>query len=117
MQLSPYLGERMRATRFLKRSVFMRELLPQDRKLEIDQLTREEAVNAARFLAGVVGGAHARQLDPAACKEWHRALARNRSKRLSAPSWLWSGVVELTVSHAATCLEHCRKCARAADGL
>ena len=46
--LAPYLGERMVAARLLDRSVFVRELLPQDLKLEIDQLTREEAMKAAR---------------------------------------------------------------------
>jgi uncharacterized protein (DUF2252 family) len=53
--LSPHLGERMMAARLMERSVFLRELLPQDLKLEIDQLTREEAMKAARFLALVVG--------------------------------------------------------------
>ena len=41
----------------------LRELLPQDLKLEMDQLTREEAIGAARFLASVVGAAHAQQMD------------------------------------------------------
>src|ERR1700720_2995662 len=49
--LSPALGERMLAARFLDRGVFMRELLPQDLKLEVDQISREEAVKAARYLA------------------------------------------------------------------
>jgi uncharacterized protein (DUF2252 family) len=56
--LSPSLGERMLATQFLGRSVFLRELLPQDLKLEIDRLTREEAMKVARYLAGVVGEPH-----------------------------------------------------------
>ena len=34
--LSPFLGERMVATRLLDKSVFLRELLPQDLKLDID---------------------------------------------------------------------------------
>ena len=63
--LSPHLGERMAAERLLERSVFIRELLPQDLKLEIDQLTRADAMKAAHFLAAVVGKAHARQMDPA----------------------------------------------------
>jgi uncharacterized protein (DUF2252 family) len=68
--LSPYLGERMAAEHLLDRSVFVRELLPQDLKLEIDRLTREEAMKAARFLASVVGKAHARQLDPPTRRKW-----------------------------------------------
>jgi uncharacterized protein (DUF2252 family) len=113
-QLSPYLGERMRAARFLTRSVFVRELLPQDLKLEIDQLTCAEAVHAARYLAAVVGAAHARQLDAATRKGWQRTLAHNPSKSLHAPTWLWSSVVELMGSHEAAYLEHCRKYARTA---
>jgi len=73
-------------------------------------------VRGARFLAGGVGAAHTRQLYTAVCTEWRRALSRSRSKRLSAPSWLWSSVVELMVSHEAAYLEHCCKYARAADG-
>jgi len=107
--LSPFIGERMRAASFLDRSVFVRELLPQDLKLEIDRLTRDEAAKAARFLAIVVGRAHARQMDASTRKSWQRDLRRNRSKNLDAPSWLWSSVVELLVSHEGGYLEHCRK--------
>jgi uncharacterized protein (DUF2252 family) len=57
--LSPFLGERMLAARFLDRSVVIRELLPQDLKLEMDRLTQEEAVAAAHLLAAVVGKARA----------------------------------------------------------
>jgi uncharacterized protein (DUF2252 family) len=114
LQLSPYLGERMRPARLLNRSVFLRELLPQDLKLEIDQLTRAEAVGAARFLAGVVGTAHARQMDAPTRKQWRNTLARNRSRKLDAPSWLWSSVVALMVSHEASYLEHCRQYATTA---
>jgi uncharacterized protein (DUF2252 family) len=112
-QLSPYLGERMMATRFLNRSVFLRELLPQDLKLEIDQLTRDEAVAAARYLAAVIGTAHARQLEATARARWRHTLDRNRSRRLDAPSWLWSSVIDLMMSHEAAYLEHCRRYALA----
>ncbi len=47
-KLSPFLGERMLATRFTDRAVVIRELLPQDLKLEMDRLTCDEAVQAAR---------------------------------------------------------------------
>jgi uncharacterized protein (DUF2252 family) len=107
--LAPFLGERMLAERLLDRSVFMRELMPQDLKIEIDQLTRDEAVRVARFLATVVGKAHARQMDEATRAEWSRELNRNRSKTLHAPSWLWSSIVELVASHEAAYLEHCRR--------
>jgi uncharacterized protein (DUF2252 family) len=80
--LSPALGGRMMAAKLLDRSVFLRELMPQDLKLEIDQLTRDEAVGAARYLAGVVGKAHARQMDAATRREFRRSLRARRSKRL-----------------------------------
>src|ERR1700722_7356601 len=107
--LAPSLGKRMLPARFLDRSVFLRELLPQDLQLEIEHLTRDEAMKAARFLAMVVGKAHARQMDVATRKSWQEALSRHRSKTLDAPSWLWSSIVELLVSHEGEYLEHCRK--------
>jgi uncharacterized protein (DUF2252 family) len=47
--LSP-LGDRMIAGKLLGRSEVIRELMPQDLKLEFDQLTREEAVTSASIL-------------------------------------------------------------------
>jgi len=106
-RLSPFLGERMIAARFLGRSVVVRELLPQDLKLEMDQLTRKEATAAARFLAAVVGRAHARQMKPAVRDTWSEMI-RRESKDLAAPSWLWSSVVELIAAHEIAYLDHCR---------
>jgi uncharacterized protein (DUF2252 family) len=113
--LAPHLGERMLATRLLGRSVFLRELLPQDLKLEIERLTREEAMRTARYLASVVAGAHGRQMDSATRRAWQKELQRNRSKSLDAPSWLWSSVVSLVASHEAAYLEHCRRYAAAGN--
>ena len=107
--LSPALGERMIAARLLDKPVFLRELLPQDLKLEIPQLTREEAMRAARYLAIIVGEAHARQMDHSTRKEWRTLLARDHFSGLDAPSWLWSSIVELVANHEAAYLEHCRK--------
>ena len=112
-KLSPFLGERMLATKMLRKSVVMRELMPQDLKLEMEQLTREQAVAAARYLAGVVGKAHARQMDAAARKGWAAELGRNQSRTLDAPGWMWRSVVELIASHETAYLEHCRRYATA----
>lgn len=109
LHLSPHLGKRMTAGKVDGRSVFIRELLPQDLKIEIERLTVEEAMKAASFMAGVVGKAHARQLDAAARKAWMQELERHRSKSLDAPSWLWSSVVALIGRHEVAYLEHCRK--------
>ena len=103
----------MLATKFLSRSVVLRELMPQDLKLEIDRLTREEAVAAASYLASIVGKAHARQMDAATRKRWMVELNRNRSKSLDAPGWMWRSVVELIANHETAYLEHCRQYAMA----
>jgi len=107
--LSPALGDRVLAATFLDRSVFMRELLPEDLKLEVDKISREEAMKAARYLAMVLGKAHARQMNPATRTQWRDELGRNRSADLDAPNWLWSSIVELVASHQAAYLEHCRR--------
>jgi uncharacterized protein (DUF2252 family) len=107
--LSPFLGGRMVAAHMLGISVFVRELLPQDLKLELESLTRDEAVEVAEFLAHVVGRGHARQMDAAERRTWLAELGRSRSKSLDAPSWLWNSVVELVSLHEAAYLEHCRR--------
>jgi uncharacterized protein (DUF2252 family) len=107
--LSPALGDRMLAATFLERAVFMRELLPEDLKLEVDKISREEATKAARYLAMVVGKAHARQMNAATRTEWRDELRRNRPANFDAPNWLWSSIVELVATHEAAYLEHCRR--------
>lgn len=109
MHLAPYLGQRMRAGRMLDRSVFVRELLPQDLKLELDALEPDEAVTVSGFLAGVVGRAHGRQMSAQDRTAWSRTMAEGRSKTLDAPSWLWRSVVDLMGSHEAAYLDHCRQ--------
>jgi uncharacterized protein (DUF2252 family) len=116
LHLSPHLGKRMVAGRIEDRSVFVRELLPQDLKIEIERLTVADAMKAASFLAGVVGKAHARQMNQATRKSWTRELERHRSKTLDAPSWLWSSVVALIGRHEVAYLEHCRRYANQAAG-
>jgi uncharacterized protein (DUF2252 family) len=108
-KLSPFLGERMIATRFLDRDVFVRELMPQDLKLELDQLTRDQAVAAARYLATVVGKAHGRQMNSEIRRNWKEELSRRQAKDLNAPSWLWASVVDLVANHESAYLEHCRE--------
>ena len=111
--LSPYLGNRMLSATLLRRPVVVRELMPQDLKLEIDSLTSEQAVGAARFLAAVVGKAHGRQMTAVQRKSWVAELNRNRSKSLDAPNWLWSSLLQLVSEHEAAYLEHCRRYALA----
>lgn len=107
--LTPALGERMLPARLMEKSVFVRELMPQDLKVDIEQLSHDEAMNAARYLAWVVGKAHARQMSGADRRRWCKEMNRNHSKRLDAPSWLWDSVVALVSIHEAEYLEHCRR--------
>ncbi len=107
--LSPHLGDRMLAAELMGRPVFLRELLPQDLKLEIEQLTRDEATEVAAFLGGVVGKAHARQMDGPTALKWRAELNKGRSKTLDAPGWLWNSIVDLVASHEAGYLNHCRR--------
>lgn len=107
--LSPYLGERMRGTQLSDRPVWLRELRPQDLKVELEGMTSPEATKAARYLASVVGAAHARQMGTATRAEWRGDLERGRTASLDAPSWLWTSVVDLLVGHEASYLEHCRR--------
>lgn len=112
-QLSPGLGNRMLAVRLLEHSFFIRELLPQDLKLELDQLDPRQAMEAAGYLARVVGQAHARQMDLEDRLAWMTDLQRNRTRTLDAPSWLWSSVVQLVGDHEMGYLAHCRRYALA----
>ena len=93
----------------LDKSVFVRELLPQDLKLEIETLSRTEAISVAEYLAHVVGRGHARQMDADARRAWLDELKKNRSRTLDAPSWLWNSVVDLVAAHEAAYLNHCRR--------
>jgi uncharacterized protein (DUF2252 family) len=113
-KLSPNLGDRMIPGRLLGRPVVLRELMPQDLKIEIDQFSRSQAVRSARYLASVVGAAHARQMSRADRQAWSLELGRHHPANLEAPSWLWSSVVELSARHEAGYLEHCRRYAAAA---
>ena len=106
--LSPFLGDRMLPASFLDREVFVRELMPQDLKLELDHLTRQEATAAARHLAMVLGKAHGRQMDVETRAKWRAEISRHRSKKLDMPSWLWSSVVQLVAAHETGYLDHCR---------
>jgi uncharacterized protein (DUF2252 family) len=107
--LSPSLGERMRAAQLQDRPVILRELLPQDLKLEIERISEAQAMEVARYLALVVGHAHARQMDSVARRAWLAELRRNRTKSIDAPLWLWSSIVEIVGGHEVGYLEHCRR--------
>jgi uncharacterized protein (DUF2252 family) len=107
--LSPALGNRMRPARLLDKPVFVRELLPQDLKIDIARLHRKQARRVAAFLAHVVGHAHSRQMDATTRKSWCQELQRNHSRTLDAPSWLWQAVTGLLSMHERDYLDHCRR--------
>lgn len=107
--LSPNLGERMLACRILDKPMVLRELMPQDLKLEFEQFSSSEATVSARYLAHVVGRAHARQMDAGQRREWIGILHARRGGGIDAPPWLWLSVVDLLASHEGGYLEHCRR--------
>ncbi|WP_269769740.1 DUF2252 family protein [Flavisphingomonas formosensis] len=107
--LSPNLGERMIPAHLLSRPVVLRELAPQDLKIEVEQFSRKQAVASAAYLAYVVGLAHARQLSLDERSEWRKQLIGRRDGNLDAPSWLWRSIVELAGAHEAGYLDHCRR--------
>ncbi|SFO10318.1 DUF2252 family protein [Sphingomonas sp. OK281] len=106
--LSPNLGERMIAASLLDKPVVLRELAPQDLKIEVDQFSRKEAIAAASYLSFVVGQAHARQLTNSARLSW-RDMLTDRDDKLDAPSWLWQSIVTMAGAHEVGYLEHCRR--------
>ena len=107
--LSPFLGDRMLASRFDRRQVVLRELMPQDLKFELDAMSQSEAIAAANLFGGVIGKAHARQMDRETRRAWASELKPSEAKNLNAPSWLWTSVVDLVTSHEGAYLNRCRK--------
>lgn len=112
--LSPHLGRRMIPVTMQGRSLFIRELAPQDLKLEVNQFSETQAARAAHYLAFVVGKAHARQMDQSTREAWRDVLETDRRGSIHAPNWLWESVVSLAGSHEAGYLEHCRRYAMVA---
>jgi uncharacterized protein (DUF2252 family) len=108
-RLAPALGARMVPAVVLDRSVYVRELLPQDMKVELDHISPDEGRAVAYYLGNVVGRAHARQLSATDRNAWHTQIASRRSKNIDAPSWLWQALVELVAIHERAYLEHCRR--------
>jgi uncharacterized protein (DUF2252 family) len=112
--LSPFLGSRILPATMLGGSFFIRELAPQDLKIEVEQFSRAEAVKAARYLAFVVGVAHSRQMDAGTRSSWVDRLQADTDRAQGTPTWLWSSVVSLAGQHESGYLEHCRMVALAA---
>jgi uncharacterized protein (DUF2252 family) len=98
----------MVAARLLDKGVVLRELMPQDLKLEVSHLTQKKTIALAYYLGGVVGAAHGRQMAPDVRASWTRDLGKARTANFDAPNWLWTSVVSLISIHEAAYLEHCR---------
>ncbi len=108
-KLAPALGSRMVAAELLDRSVFIRELLPQDLKVELDHISPADGRSVAYYLGMVVGRAHGRQLEDDERRSWHREMHTHRSKNIEAPLWLWRALVDLVGVHERAYLEHCHR--------
>jgi uncharacterized protein (DUF2252 family) len=101
--------ERMRAVNVVVRPAFVRELTPQDLKIEIEQLTADEATKLAGFLGGLSGKLTIGKWTETRAPSGDGDLRRSRSKSPDAPGWLWKNVVDLPVDHEKAYLEHGRK--------
>jgi uncharacterized protein (DUF2252 family) len=108
-RLSPNLGERMAAICLGKRPVVMRELAPQDLKLELERMRKKEAIEVAAYLASVVGDAHAGQMSNQERADWINTLESDDRRKIDAPSWLWDSVVQLMEHHEGAYLRYCRR--------
>jgi uncharacterized protein (DUF2252 family) len=115
LALSPSLGKRMVYGTVAGHEVFVRELMPQDLKLELSMFDDVEARATARALARIVGIGHARQMNESESLSWRKMLQSSSTRSLDAPSWLWSSVVELVGVHERAYLEHCRRFALGAE--
>lgn len=107
--LAPNLGDRMIPAHLMGKPVVLRELAPQDLKIEVEQFSRKEAIRAAEYLAYVVGLAHARQLSNDDRMAWSVAVRQPGDQEAGAPSWLWRSIVDLAGLHEVGYLEHCRR--------
>jgi uncharacterized protein (DUF2252 family) len=47
-------------------------------------------------------------MDAVSRSRWRGALLEHRGTDIAAPSWLWKSVVDLSGTHEAGYLEHCR---------
>ena len=92
-------------------ALVIRELMPEDLKLDAGGLTEEGAVKAAHFLALVIGQSHARQMTAETRRVWLSELRKDRPENLGSPTWLWRSIVELMVAHEQAYPEHCRRSA------
>ncbi|SCB45360.1 DUF2252 family protein [Rhizobium lusitanum] len=107
--LSPNLGNRMVAARVMDKAVFVREIAPQDMKIDLGRLGAKELCEIAHYLGGVVGLAHGRQMGEHDWRSWIGELTSGRKRKPDAPSWLWTCVTELLSIHDKAYLEHCRQ--------
>lgn len=107
--LSPALGQRMLAGEVGGRPVFVRELLPQDTRVDVQRLSPRRARRLAAYLGYVLGVSHARQMHRADRRAWCRTLRRSSNRALGCPSWLWQNTTGLLADLEVAYLEHCRQ--------
>lgn len=106
--MSPNLGDRMVAGHVQGVPVTVRELMPQDLKIDAEQFSRSEAVRVSGHLAAILGRAHGRQMGEADRRAWI-ATVRAPGPGPEAPGWLWSVVTDLLGEHQRGYLDHCHR--------
>jgi uncharacterized protein (DUF2252 family) len=106
--LAPRYGARKRAVSVQTHRCLVRELMPQEKKVEIDRLARDELASVAFGLGRVVGKAHARQLSARDAKSWRADVTAKREDD-RPPRWLSRALAALVGAHEAAYLAHCAK--------
>ncbi|MEO7097605.1 MAG: DUF2252 family protein, partial [Polyangiales bacterium] len=104
--LAPGFGARKRAVSVLSHRCLARELMAQERKVEVDRLAAGELATLAFTLGKVVGKAHGRQLSPKDAKQWRTDVSARRAAG-HPPEWLSRALALLVGAHEAAYLRHC----------
>ena len=103
--LAPAYGARKRAVTVQAHRALARELMAQEKKVEVDRIGRDELAPIAFTLGRVLGKAHGRQLTPKDAKGWRADVEAKRAPG-RPPAWLSTIVATLVGVHEAAYLVH-----------
>ncbi len=102
--LSPAYGGRKLAVLACGHRCLLRELMPQERKVECAALEAAELADVARGLAHVVGRAHGRQLAAKEARSWCEDVSEKRVAG-TAPRWFSRALAPLVGIHESAYLK------------
>lgn len=103
--LAPAFGARKLGAVVQGRSVIVRELMAQERKVNLDGCKRDELADLGGSFGEMLGRAHGRQLEANVARAWRSTFAARRPDG-APPSWLWDALSSLVAAHEHAYLEH-----------